>query len=141
MVPLRHAGECRHLRLFVTFSGRFEDSGSLFAIGTLFVGSLGIFEMKGKGGWVYMLASRPNGVLYVGVTEDLVRRVWEHREGLVEGFTKKHGVKTLVWFERHETILGAIAREKVIKNWPRAWKVRLIMKDNFEWADLYEGIV
>jgi putative endonuclease len=97
--------------------------------------------MKQRGGWVYIMTNRPNGVLYVGVTSDLVRRVYEHREGLVKGFTKTYGLKTLVYFEEHEDILSAITREKALKKWLRAWKVRLIHKDNPEWADLYEGIV
>jgi len=97
--------------------------------------------MREKGGWVYIVTNRRNGVLYMGVTSDLVRRAFEHREGLVEGFTKDHGLKILVWFERHETILGAITREKAIKKWPRRWKVQLITKENFAWGDLYDGIL
>ncbi len=93
------------------------------------------------GGWVYMMTNKPNGVLYVGVTAELVRRVHEHREGLVDGFTKRYGLKRLVWFERHEEIAVAIAREKQLKNWPRAWKVRLIVQMNRDWDDLYDGIV
>jgi putative endonuclease len=96
----------------------------------------------GKGGWVYILANRPNGVLYVGVTVDLVRRVFQHREGLVEGFSKRYGVQRLVWFEWHEGIAEAIVREKAIKKWPqRAWRVRLIVAGNPGWDDLYDGIV
>ncbi len=93
------------------------------------------------GGWVYMMTNKPNGVLYVGVMAELVRRVHEHREGLVDGFTKRYGLKRLVWFERHEEIAVAIAREKQLKNWPRAWKVRLIVHMNPVWDDLYDGIV
>jgi putative endonuclease len=93
-----------------------------------------------QGGWVYILASAPNGVLYVGVTNDLVRRVYEHREGLVPGFTKKYGVKQLVYFERYEDVQTAIQREHNIKHWPRTWKVRLILKENPEWKDLYDTI-
>jgi len=93
------------------------------------------------GGWVYMMTNKPNGVLYVGVMAELVRRVHEHREGLVDGFTKRYGLKRLVWFERHEEIAVAIAREKQLKNWPRAWKVRLIVQMNRDWDDLYDGIV
>ncbi len=74
---------------------------------------------------VYLLASKRNGTLYVGVTSDLVKRIWEHREGLVEGFTKKYGVKMLVWYEQHETFETAIMREKAIKKWRRAWKLDL----------------
>ncbi len=94
-----------------------------------------------KGGWVYFTTNRLNGVLYVGVTANLVRRVFEHREGIIDGFTKQHGLKRLVYFERHEDILAAIAREKVIKHWTRAQKVRLIHLGNPEWEDLYPGII
>jgi putative endonuclease len=93
------------------------------------------------GGWVYIMTNRPSGVLYVGVTSDLVRRVFEHREGVVDGFTKRYGLKRLVYFERHETILGAITREKAIKKWTRTWRVQLITKENFAWDDLWDGIV
>lgn len=89
---------------------------------------------------VYMLASQRNGTLYVGVTSNLVQRAWQHKEGLAEGFTKKYGVKTLVWYEQHETMESAIAREKAIKEWQRAWKIALIEKANPDWADLYAGI-
>ena len=94
-----------------------------------------------KGGFVYILTNRPNGVLYVGVTNDLVRRVFEHRSGLVEGFTRRYGLKRLVYFERLENIHSAIQREHNIKHWPRAWKVRLIVSDNRAWDDLYDTIV
>jgi putative endonuclease len=86
---------------------------------------------------VYMLASRRNGTLYIGVTSDLIKRTWEHREGFVEGFTKQHGVKQLVWYELHESADSAIAREKQLKKWNRAWKIRLIEKSNPYWNDLY----
>jgi putative endonuclease len=89
---------------------------------------------------VYLLASRPRGTLYVGVTSDLVRRVWEHKQGLVEGFTKKYQVKSLVWFEQTESIEAAIAREKRIKKWNRAWKIELIEKTNPAWRDLFPEI-
>jgi len=91
--------------------------------------------------YVYILASGLNGTLYVGVTSDLVRRVWEHREGLVDGFTKRYGVKQLVWYEIHGDIMEAIRREKQIKMWERAWKVELIQKSNPRWRDLYADIV
>ena len=90
---------------------------------------------------VYLLASQRNGTLYVGVTSNLVQRVWQHKEGVAEGFTKKYGLKTLVWFELHETMESAIAREKAIKEWKRAWKLTLIEKTNPEWRDLYADIV
>ncbi len=91
--------------------------------------------------WVYVLASGPGGTLYVGVTNDLVRRVYEHREGLTAGFTRKYAVKRLVYFEPHESILAAIQREKNIKHWTREWKIDLIVRDNPDWRDLYDDIV
>jgi putative endonuclease len=93
------------------------------------------------GGWVYITTNRPNGTLYVGVTADLVRRIWEHREGLVDGFTKRYGLKRLVYFERHDDIRGAIQREKNMKHWSRTWKVRLIVANNPDWQDLYETLL
>ena len=92
------------------------------------------------GGWVYIMTNRANGVLYVGVTSDLVRRVWEHREGIVDGFTKQYGLKRLVYFERHEDIQTAIQREKTMKHWSRAWKVGLIVTGNPDWRDLADEI-
>jgi putative endonuclease len=86
---------------------------------------------------VYILASRRNGTLYVGVTSDPVRRIWEHREGIVPGFTKRYGVKTLVYYELHATMDAAITREKQIKEWQRAWKLALIEERNPDWSDLY----
>ena len=94
-----------------------------------------------SGGWIYILTNKPNGVLYVGVTNDLIRRVGEHREGVVAGFTKKHGVKRLVYFERYEDIQTAIQREKNIKHWSRAWKVGLILAGNPDWRDLYDEVL
>jgi len=91
--------------------------------------------------WVYILASAPGGTLYVGVTNDLVRRTYEHREGLAEGFTRKYGVKRLVYFEAHDTITAAIQREKNIKHWSREWKVDLIVSMNADWKDLYDEII
>ncbi|WP_296716034.1 GIY-YIG nuclease family protein [Erythrobacter sp.] len=91
-----------------------------------------------KEGFVYIMASRRNGTIYIGVTTDLAKRVWEHREGLIEGFTKKYGCKTLVWFERHDTIEAAITREKQMKEWQRAWKLRRIEEMNPDWNDLFE---
>ncbi|MEO0548933.1 MAG: GIY-YIG nuclease family protein [Pseudomonadota bacterium] len=91
--------------------------------------------------FVYMLASKRNGTLYTGLTNDLVRRVWEHKEGYVKGFTSKYNVRTLVWFEPHTDINSAIAREKRIKRWRRDWKRNLIEADNPDWLDLYEGLV
>jgi len=91
--------------------------------------------------WVYILASAPGGTLYVGVTNDLIRRTYEHREGQVEGFTRKYGIKRLVYFESYDTALAAIQREKNIKHWPREWKIDLIVRDNPNWNDLYDEIV
>ena len=91
--------------------------------------------------WLYILASAPGGTLYVGVTNDLVRRVYEHREGVVPGFTKKYGIKLLVYFEQYDTALTAIQREKNIKHWPREWKIDLIVSINPTWRDLYDEIV
>ena len=90
--------------------------------------------------FVYIMTNTPNGILYVGVTNDIARRAWEHREGAVDGFTKRYGLKRLVWFEPHESIVAAIQREKNMKHWPRAWKVRLILATNPEWNDLYDTL-
>ncbi len=90
--------------------------------------------------YVYMLAARMNGTLYVGVTNDLVRRVHEHRNGSVEGFTERYGVKSLVYFEIYQDAYAAITREKKLKRWRRAWKIALIERDNPEWRDLYQDI-
>jgi putative endonuclease len=89
-------------------------------------------------GWVYIMTNRANGTLYVGVTSDLARRVWEHREGVVQGFTDRYGLKRLVYVEGHDSIIEAIRREKAIKRWVRAWKVRLILESNPGWVDLYD---
>jgi putative endonuclease len=91
--------------------------------------------------FVYMLASRRNGTLYVGVTNDLVRRTDEHKSKAVPGFTKRHSIDTLVWYEIHGNIDEAIAREKQIKGWNRAWKLRLIEKHNSGWNDLAPGLI
>jgi putative endonuclease len=92
------------------------------------------------GGYVYILTNRPNGILYVGVTNDLVRRVFEHRSGFVDGFTKRYGLKRLVYFERFDDIRDAIQREHNIKHWSRAWRVRTIVAANLDWDDLYPTI-
>ena len=89
---------------------------------------------------VYILASKRNGTLYTGVTSNLAQRVWQHKEGVVDGFTKKYGVKLLVWYESHETMESAILHEKQIKAGSRAKKLRLIETMNPEWADLYDSI-
>ena len=97
------------------------------------------FGMKSY--WVYILASRPRGTLYAGMTNDLVRRAYEHREGLVEGFSRQYGLKMLVYYEQHATALAAIQREKNIKHWSRAWKIDLIRTLNPDWRDLWDDIV
>jgi len=94
----------------------------------------------GKQFYVYILASQRNGTLYIGVTSNLVQRIWQHKEKLVEGFTSKYGVKNLVYFEIHDTADSAITREKQIKKWRRAWKVDLIERSNPDWKDLYDVI-
>ena len=90
--------------------------------------------------YVYIMANRKYGTLYVGVTNDIIRRVWEHREGLVAGFTKTYGLKLLVYYEEFDSISDAIHREKRLKHWKRAWKVELIEAMNPEWDDLYSGL-
>jgi putative endonuclease len=94
-----------------------------------------------KAFFVYMLASAPNGTIYIGVTSDLPKRIWQHREGLTGGFTQKYGVKNLVWFEPHADAATAIQREKQLKRWNRAWKIALIEQGNPEWRDLYDQIL
>ncbi|MDD5289086.1 MAG: GIY-YIG nuclease family protein [Dehalococcoidales bacterium] len=91
--------------------------------------------------YIYILASKPYGTLYIGVTNDLVRRVWEHKNDFVEGFTKRYGVHSLVYFEQCENIESAITREKQMKKWMRRWKLDLIEKMNPSWKDLYNDIV
>jgi len=90
---------------------------------------------------VYLLASQRNGTLYTGVTSNLVKRVWEHKHHVVEGFTEKYSIETLVWYEVHETMKSAIGREKVIKNWKRAWKINVIEAMNPQWRDLYSDLL
>ncbi len=90
---------------------------------------------------VYMLASRRNGTLYTGVTSNLVSRTWQHRAHLVQGFTNKYGVSLLVWFEMHGTMESAITREKQLKKWNRAWKIRLIEEHNPYWNDLWFEVI
>ncbi|MDR7194805.1 GIY-YIG nuclease family protein [Luteimonas terrae] len=90
---------------------------------------------------VYILASSRNGTLYVGVTSDIVKRVWQHKADLVAGFTQRHRIHTLVWHEVHETMQSAIAREKALKEWKRAWKLALIEDANPYWHDLYPDLI
>jgi len=87
------------------------------------------------------MASKRNGTLYIGVTNNLIRRVYEHKNDLTEGFTKHYGVHTLVFYEIHHNIYNAIQREKRLKKWNRAWKIELIEKENPEWIDLYGGLI
>jgi putative endonuclease len=91
-------------------------------------------------GYVYIMANQRDGVLYTGVTSDLPRRICQHRDGLVAGFTKRYGVKTLVYYECFDDIRDAIQREKAVKHWPRAWKIRLIHQSNPQWDDLYPSL-
>jgi putative endonuclease len=90
---------------------------------------------------VYLLASKRNGTLYTGVTSNLTKRIWEHKNNLVAGFTKKYSVHTLVWYEVHETMEFAIRREKAIKNWKRSWKIKVIEEENPGWHDLYPDLL
>ncbi|MDD5058542.1 MAG: GIY-YIG nuclease family protein [Sideroxydans sp.] len=89
---------------------------------------------------VYLLASKRNGTLYIGVTSDLVKRVWEHKNHVVDGFTKQYEVAQLVWYEVHETMESAIQREKALKEWQRKWKLKLIEEFNPDWKDLYDSV-
>ena len=90
---------------------------------------------------VYILASKRNGTLYIGVTSALVKRIWEHKNNMVEGFTKRYNIHRLIWYELHESIESAITREKQLKNWKRKWKLELIESSNPKWQDLYHTIV
>ena len=87
-----------------------------------------------------MLTSQPRGTLYIGVTSDLMARLWQHREGALPGFTNRHGIKRLVWFEMHGDMIAAITREKQLKNWRRQWKINLIEQTNPHWEDLGTGL-
>jgi putative endonuclease len=90
--------------------------------------------------YVYLMAGRKNGTLYLGMTDDLIRRVWEHREGIVAGFTKKYAVQLLVWFEEHPSRESAFERERSIKGWKRQWKIDLFRETNPEWRDLFPDL-
>ena len=93
------------------------------------------------GGWVYIVTDKPYGTLYTGVTGDIARRAWEHREGVAAGFTKQYGLKLLVYAEQHDDIRIALQREKNIKHWSRAWKIELIQSLNPTWSDLYNTLI
>ena len=94
-----------------------------------------------KHGYVYIMASGRNGTLYIGVTSNLLKRVWEHREGIAEGFTSRYGCKMLVWFEMHDRVDDAIRREKQMKEWRRAWKLRQIEATNPDWHDFFPTLM
>ncbi|WOX06386.1 GIY-YIG nuclease family protein [Microbulbifer pacificus] len=102
---------------------------------------MGFIHNQAKQPCVYLLASQRNGTLYTGVTSNLIQRIWQHKEGFVEGFTLKYGIKTLVWFELHSSMEHAIRREKAIKNWRRSWKLNLIENQNPDWKDLYHDLI
>jgi putative endonuclease len=97
--------------------------------------------MQDRQYFVYLLASAPRGTLYVGVTNDIIRRITEHKDGNVPGFTRKYAIKILVWFEEHGDIYNAIAREKRLKRWRRDWKCTLIEEGNPHWTDLYPALI
>ena len=94
-----------------------------------------------KSGFVYIMASQKNGTIYIGVTSDLVGRAFQHREGLVPGFTKRYGCKLLVWYEAFDDLQNARLRELQLKEWRRGWKIRLIEEHNLEWEDLYPTLI
>ena len=90
---------------------------------------------------VYVLANKRNGTLYTGVTSALVKRIWEHKNNIIEGFTNKYGIHMLVWYELHESMESAIRREKAIKEWKRSWKIEVIERINPQWRDLYSDLL
>jgi putative endonuclease len=98
-----------------------------------------VFFMKQY--YVYILASKKNGTLYIGVTSDLVKRIYEHKQNLIDGFTKEHNIHDLVYYENYNKVEEAILREKQMKKWNRKWKIRLIEEKNSEWKDLYNEIL
>lgn len=93
-----------------------------------------------KAFYIYILANKRNGTLYIGVTSDLIKRIWEHKNKVIDGFSKKYGIDTLVYYEQHNSAESAINREKRLKDWNRKWKLKLIEKHNPEWKDLYTDI-
>jgi putative endonuclease len=113
-------------------------AGPVQAIHVLFTGRA---NDRCVGGWVYIMSNKLNGTLYVGVTSDLIRRVWDHREGAGSSFVRRYSLKRLVYFEHHEDIRTAIQRETSLKRWPRAWKVRLLAAQNPDWQDLYPALL
>ena len=125
---------------------RFREDDGLATVILAHAGIHGTFgawqrpTLMEKLSYVYILASAPYGTLYIGVTTDLIRRVWQHRQELAPGFTQEHAVKNLVWYEQHTSIHNAIAREKHLKKWRREWKIELIHLSNPLWHDLYPTI-
>ncbi|AMP11551.1 GIY-YIG catalytic domain protein [Collimonas arenae] len=91
--------------------------------------------------YVYVMSNKLRGTLYIGVTSDLIKRTWQHKEAFVDGFCEKHGLKSLVWYEIHEDVTEAIKREKQLKKWNRMWKIHLIEQSNPNWQDLYPGLL
>jgi putative endonuclease len=100
-----------------------------------------LLQSRMKGGWLYFMTNRRDGILYAGVTSNLPSRAFQHREGVIKGFTKRYALKRLVYYEYFDDIRDAIQREKTIKHWPRAWKVRLIHSMNPDWDDLYDTLI
>ncbi len=94
-----------------------------------------------EAGYVYMMANRRNGTIYIGVTSDLAMRIHQHREGLAPGFTKRHGCKLLLWYEAHDDLQEARRRELQMKEWKRSWKIRLVEENNLDWDDLYPTLI
>jgi len=94
-----------------------------------------------KNGYIYIITNKKNGTLYIGVTSNLAKRIYAHKQKLVDGFSKRYGLSILVYFESFETIVDAIKREKQLKKWQRQWKITLIEKENENWDDLYESII
>jgi putative endonuclease len=130
--PMLSVRICPHLRIIIPSLGK---------VTMLWTFARFPSHVMSKSAYVYMLASGRYGTLYIGVTSDLIRRVWQHREGLADGFTKKYRIKQLVWFETHSEIVQAITREKQLKEWKRAWKIELIQQQNPLWRDLYVDLV
>jgi putative endonuclease len=122
----------------ITYCGPFGDDKTRVSFPKVSVGNLKSDSMQY---YVYILASKKKGTLYIGVTSDLVKRIYEHKHDLVEGFSKQYKVHNLVYFEITESIESAIAREKKLKKWNREWKIRLIEKSNPEWRDLYAELI
>jgi putative endonuclease len=127
-----------------THPDRRLESLQIAQIAQLVIRTAGVFRYSivamTKQPAVYILASQHSGTLYIGVTSNLVQRIWQHRSDLVAGFTREHGLHRLVWFEMHESMYAAITREKQLKKWNRAWKIDLIRTHNAQWRDLWDVI-